>query len=422
MFELRSLTERERINVAVQCEPFFLVTKEVKVFSELYKKLMVHFNSKYKKEVLLVLTALIKAVKYGNKGTYFSLMKGNYTTANRIHKQKLSVLRAKHVIEVLDKEGFITYYKGFNVNKDFNMKTCLIMSDELHKMIDPKLARKYGLKRDPTSYIEIKDKNDKTIFLSITDFRGYSVHVKFMEKYNNFLARNSVEVIDECTGEMNKCATIYKRVFSENLEGAGRFYATGKFQVLKSRTRKYMLINKQTVTEVDVSNFHPRILYTLEGVKLPDEWDAYDINSLQWIANDKAYVRNFLKGAYLSVLFSDNEDQAVSSVLQKANKDKNIQINSKVLAQKVVSEILNKNESIRQHFFKDRLWAKLQNIDSRFAKFVIDKHLEKDIVCLGWHDSWVVPEDKHQFLIDTMKEAWYCIFGTHKNFKCSTEF
>ena len=422
MLELRSLTEKERINISIQCEPFFLVIKESSVFTKLHKELMVNFKSKYTKEVWLVLTSLIKAVRYGNKGTWFSLNKGNYVTANSIHKQKLSLIRTKHVIEKLHDLGYITFYKGFNVNKEFNMKSCIIMRPEILDKIDPVLASKFGLKRDPMGYIEIKDSEDKTIFLSITDFRGYTTHIRFMERYNNFLSINNVKVFDEDTGEMTKCATVYKRVFSDSFDGAGRFYATGKFQVLKSRTRRHMLINNSSVTEVDVSNFHPRIIYTLENIELPEDWDAYDIKPLSWVSDNKKRTRTFMKSAYLSVLFSKDKEEAVKSVLSWANKDKNIKVNTKKLSLCVVDEILNKNKDIAQYFFEDRLWAKLQNIDSRFAKFVIEKHLNSSVVCLGWHDSFVVPKNKQGFLIDTMKEAWHMIFGTHKNFKYDIEF
>ena len=422
MIELKDLTEKERINISIQCEPFFLVSNKTKVFTSVYNELMKHFSKKYSKEVWLVVTALVKATKYGNKGTRFSLSKQNYVVANRVHKQKLSLDRVRHVIETLDKEGFVTYYKGFRFSSEINMTTCLMMRSKFSDLLDANLAKKFGMKRDPLGYIEVKDKDDKRVLLSIKDFRGYSTLTKFMDKYNTLLSKNIIMMPDEDTGEMLKCSTVYKRVFSGDLDSAGRFYEMGNFQVMKSKYRKFMTINGEGVSEVDYSNLHPRMLYTLEGVVLEDTWDAYDITELQWVCDNKKDLRTFLKSAYLAILFSKDIEEATSSVLQKANKDKSVYINTGVLARKVVDAVLNKNKVIQHYFFEERLWAKLQNMDSRLATHVIDWFTKKDIVCLGWHDSFCVPDYCRVELIEAMKKAWYGLFGSYNNFKCEVEF
>jgi hypothetical protein len=422
MIELRDLTERERVNISIQCEPFFLVSKQTKQFTSIYKHLMKNFQKKYSKEVWLLITSFVKAVKYGNNGTRFSLSQGSFVTANRIHKQKLSLNRVKYVISKLDDDGYLIFYKGYYFNEEFNMTTCLLMTDKFKDLIDVDVARRFGLKRDPIHYIEVKDKDDKRILLSIKDFRGYTSLTKFMDKYNTLLSRNVIMMPDEETGEMLKCSVVYKRVFSGDLESAGRFYEMGKFQVKKSEFRKCMTINNEAVTEVDLSNLHPRLLYTLEGVVLDAKWDAYKIDCLDWVVNGKSNLRSFLKAAYLSVLFSESKDEAAKSILHKANKDKNINIHNLPEAIDVVNAVLGKNTPIQHYFFKDRLWAKLQGMDGRLAAYVIGKHTDEGIVCLGWHDSFVVPRDKQVFLINTMREAWYSLLGTYDNFKYDIEF
>lgn len=422
MLELRYLTEKERINISIQCEPFFLVSKETKQFKCIHQTLLPLVGRKYTKELWLVITAIVKAVKYGNSGTRFSLNKRHYVSANKIHKQKLSLDRTKKVLDVLDKEGYITYYKGFKVNDSFRMTTCLMITERLLQIINVENAKKFGLKRDPLSYIEIKDKDNKKILLSVRDFRGYSTVTKWMEKYNNLLARHVVHIPDVDTGEMVKCSTVYKRIFSGDLESAGRLYAMGSFQVKKSELRKFMTINNKPTTEVDYCNIHPRMLYTLEGIGLKDEWDAYCIPSLKWVCEDKKALRTFFKGAYLSILFSEDKEEAIKSVLQKANKSNTINIKNKQDAEKVVDEVLYKNKPISHYFFKDRLWAKLQNMDSRLATFIIDRHTKLEKVCLGWHDSFVVLKEGRDFLIESMREAWYSMFGTYMNFKYDIEF
>lgn len=422
MIKLKELTTQERIKISVQCEHFFLVKRENKVFNSVYKEMMEGLPSKYSKEVWLVLTSLIKAVKYGNKGTRFSLNKKNFIVANRIHKQKLSLDRVTKVIDHLDKEGFIVFYKGYRVNDDNSMMSCLMLTGKSSKLIDPVLAHKFGLKREIMEYIEIKDKDDKRILLSIKDFRGYSSLIKSMDKYNTLLSKNIIKVPDLSTGEMIKCSILYKRVFSGDLEGAGRLYEMGNFQTQASHLRKYITINNESTTEVDYSNLHPRLLFTLEGIVLPEDWDAYKIEGLDWVCKDKKGLRLFLKTAYLAVLFSKDKDEACKSVLQKSNKDKYILIKNKKEASFVVESILDKNKGIKDYFFTERLWAKLQNMDSRLSSTIIEHFTEKGIVVLGWHDSYLVSKKHQEELISVMKTAWRDLLGTDINFKYDIEF
>ena len=148
MKELKELTEKERILISLQCEPLFLVSKPNRVFNHVFDLLSEGLEVKYDKEVWLVITAVVKALKYHNKGTRFSLRKQDYTTANKVHKQKLSATRAREVLLLLEEQGFLEVYKGFYFNDKKSMSTCVLFKDRLLEIIDPLLAEKYGTKRD----------------------------------------------------------------------------------------------------------------------------------------------------------------------------------------------------------------------------------------------------------------------------------
>lgn len=415
MIELEHMTELERLKISVQCEPVFLVYRKQKAFTELFKELSKELPKKNHKEVWLILTCILKGLKYGSKGTRISLNKNHYTTANKLHNQKLYQPRVKEVLVELDKRGWIEFYKGYRNSNEDRMTTCVFPTDKMLSLLDMEKVKRLAAKRDPLDFIEIKDKVDgKTVMLSLRDFRGYSTLSKKLEAYNVLLSNSIIEMMTEDM-EYVMCNVSYKRVFFQGLDQAGRFYAAGKFQTNKSELRQYLKINGYLTTEVDFCNLHPRLLYTLEGISLPSDWDAY-------IISDIDCNRSFIKGAYLSVLFAESEEQAVKSVLSKANKEKYKIMQTKKACESLVAKILEKNSQIRHHFFTENLWARLQHLDSRLASYVIYKFTDLKKVCLGWHDSFVVVKDDRQLLIDTMREAWFNIFASYDNFKVDIEY
>lgn len=424
MYLLEEKTIDEQIAITLQCEPFFLFYKKKKELIKAFNTLNSLFKNKrkYEKELWVIITATVKAIKYNNCGCFFSLNSKDYAIANRIHKQKINLIRIKKVVNMLHKEGFITFYKGFNKHKEYNRKSCFLINTKLKELISSGLAKKVGVIRDPLSYIEIRDINNKTNYLSVVNFIGYDSYTRFMEKYNNFLSNQKIEVFQESSNSYVKCCTIYKRVFVNDFQGAGRFYGVGNdFQYMKSNTREHIKINNEKVTEIDYSNMHPRILYSLKNIKLDDQWDAYEIPSLLWVATKKD-LRNFLKECYLVTLCTNTKEAAIKSVLFKANNNKNINITSKKEAAEVVDQILIKNKEIKEYFFQENLWAKLQNIDSHIAKYIIEFFTKKKIVCLGWHDSFIVPHKHQDMLIKTMKSAWLHVLGNTFNLKYKIDF
>lgn len=416
MIELQYLTEEEKVKISVKSEPVFLVAKKHKVFQELFNTVSKNIPNNCHTEVWMVLTCILKALKYNMSGARISLNKNHYTYANKVHNQRLYKPRVDKVLEVLDSEGYIIFYKGYKISDENKMTTTIFPTQKFMQHVDMDKVRRYAAKRDPLSYIEVKDKIDgDTVLLSLKDFRGYSLLSKQQEKYNKLLAESDITI--DIDGVETKCGLIYKRVFFKDLEGAGRFYACGKFQVLKSETRCSIKISRQLTTEKDYANLHPRMLYTMENIELPDNWDAYNVDGV-------SASRDFIKKAYLAILFSPDYNTAVKSILQTATTEhrEDSGIKNKKDAEYFISKVKEKNESIWHYFFQEYLWAKLQHMDSRLASHIIYKFTEDGEVCLGWHDSFVVRRECGGKLEDYMKEAWYNIFGTYKNFKITTEF
>lgn len=421
MIELKDLSKKERVVISVKSEPFFISYTEARQFSNIYATLLSSFPKRYKKEVLVVATAMIKAVRYDTDTVRFSLKKSVWVEANRIHKQKLNLTRTLFVLDKLEEEGYLTVYKGYYRNEKDKAHTCLVMSEKMSIMIDPALAKKYGTKRDSFMYLEIKSSVDKSQ-LNINTFRGSTKIIRAMEKYNNLIEKSGIRMLNEDTGEMVKCNVIYKRIFIDGFGLSGRYFTIGVFQTIKSYLRKYITIGNTNVTEVDFSNMFPRMLYTLEGIELEEGWDGYSIENTEWISTNPKVLRDFLKESYLSILFSDSKEKSIKSVLYVANKSRQVSVDSKVKATEVVDLIIEKNKDIAYHFFNELLWAKLQSFESRIAEYVITNFLKDDILALSWHDSFLVKKEYQHRLMSLMQQGWYDVFSTHMNVKLKIDY
>ena len=67
-----------------------------------------------------------------------------------------------------------------------------------------------------------------------------------------------------------------RRIFSGKLSLGGRFYAEGGgWQILPKSERQRILINGESIVEVDYSQFHPALAYAQAGHPAPKR--AYDI-------------------------------------------------------------------------------------------------------------------------------------------------
>lgn len=426
MIELEKLTKPERIKISVQCEPKFFVANKQKRFKPLFDKIKEEcFGSvrKYDDEIWLVITCLLKAIRYGNKGTRFSMNNNMYSLANKRHGQKLSCKRASVVIDKMDQQGWINVYKGYYRSKDDNMMSCVFYTDKFYNNLNTEAVKRYAQKRSPDEYVEIRPrKGEDPVVVSLSSFRGFSSITKSVEDFNNVLANSVIDMVIPDLNERVVCSVMYKRVFSGSLNEAGRYYAVGVFQTQKSESRKSIRVNKEFVTEVDYCNLHPRLLYTLEGIELPYNWDAYRVEGIEWVCSDSKLLRKAVKQFYMSVLFSDTEDEAVKSIISESNKLAHIKVKGKRDAKKVLQAIKDKNSEIKHWFFQERLWAKLQYMDGRLATHVINHFTSIKEVCLGWHDSFCVRKSLREQLKLAMLNAWRSLFGTDMNFKVETEF
>lgn len=262
MKELKDLSYRDRIQTYMNCESFYLSLNKDAKFKKNYRYLFETLNEivpNSSHEIWCFINACTKALKYGCRGSLFSLDRNRFFSINRANKLHLSYKKMMHLFEVLEQEMLISVYRGFKY-KDWHMTSCFTMSDTLVGMVDEEEAGIYGLERLPEEYVQIKDYETGLYKTSYRGMVGIREIVDKVQTYNEFLRKQTI------TLEGTQYKVFYKRVFADNLNGAGRFYSG--FQNFHKETRTSIRINDEPCTEIDLSTLHPRIIATSKGITI----------------------------------------------------------------------------------------------------------------------------------------------------------
>lgn len=349
------------------------------------------YGVQYKKEVSVINSMSASAKRHGLRGCQVSLDKTTYTAANKLTKQGISYTKTKRLLELMDNDGLITLCVGYwDFVEGRGVSSFFIIEEEYDDMWEG-VDTSGAMARQMESII-IRDSNTKQA-LNTRPFKGVTLLRQNVEAYNKLLAQNTITI----NGEPVDLS--YKRVFHDSLKGSGRYYSTNAFQTIKKETRQEILINGWPTAELDYSAIHPRILYTLEGIRLDKEWSPYGEGSDE---------RDLRKVCLLIMLFSRNRQSALH---ETADKHKI----SYTKAEAIMCRLEVHNAQISKHFYQKDLWKALQHYDSLIASEVLAICMSRNIVTLPYHDSFRVEEDYTEILQGAMFEAWKKVLGNTHN-------
>ena len=197
------------------------------------------------------------------------------------------------------------------------------------------------------------------------------------------------------------------RVFLDRrLDRGGRFYGPW-YQGIPKEFRERILINGSPVCEPDFSGYHPRMLYAMKGVPLPE--DPYRLEGYP----ETEGMRSFLKPLLLMIVNAKDEQSAIAGMRQKLSKDKKkaerwgrnivpleVEIRTDAQYRKVMGKLMRRHEPIKE-FFYSSMGSYLQNLDSQIAEAVMiffAHHFRQAV--LPVHDSFIVD---HR-LVDVLEE------------------
>ena len=363
-------------------------------WSEIDLFLIEQYGIQYKKEISMLTSLIASARRYGLKGAYISLHKENYTAANKLTGQGVSYTKTRKLLSLLDSDGYITLYVGYyDTKNEVGVKSFFICEEKMNDLwegVDTSTA----MKREEDTIV-VRDSKTKEN-LPTRQFRGIALLREDLQKYNSLLSRHSVSIDSQ---EVN---ISYKRVFHDCLQSSGRYYSNSSFQTIGKEHRANIIIDDCETVELDYSAMHPRLLYTLDGISLPQSFYPYYVEGVE---------KSVSKICGLMLLYNDNKRNAINAARQHFERN-GIAVEN---ISEIISTLIENNKRISKHFFHRDMWKGLQFLDSSIATEVLQMCISRNIVALPYHDSFRVKREDKEILKGIMFEGWKRVMKTTNN-------
>jgi len=408
MIDLKDLEKFEQICITSSVIHTVLSVNVTKKNNHVYSRLnnLMDKPSKYYNELWFIITCMARAKANNKLGNAISFNKVDYTKAGKMFDIVPSRVKLKRVIDQLIQENIIDVYKGYYNTHVGSKQTCIIFKD-----LDRLLVDVTDDDKDTFDLIEIKDSVTGEL-IETDDVETLRILSDGVQDLNTVLNGTDIQVNGV------KVKPQYKRVYTDDFNGQGRYYTNDEFLSIPKTDREGFTFDSEVCVGYDITATHAAILYESEGrVMLSDPYQLEGID------------RGFCKFLFMCMLYNDNRRDCINAVRDKIRKDKrkkkgfhNINYNYKEISE-IVDKLINKNKSISKYFLSDKLlWAKLQNIDSSIATIVIKHFIKEGHPILVWHDSWIFTESFESEIVGVVGNAWKEVLGSNINCKISKEF
>jgi hypothetical protein len=192
-----------------------------------------------------------------------------------------------------------------------------------------------------------------------------------------------------------------RRIFNDStFDHGGRLYGVW-YQRLPGWLRAKIAIDGEPTVELDFSGMSVRMIYHLN--RLPYLDDPYSIPELEAAAirqgHEKVHYRGSVKKLVHAMLNNEDDDKRPEMVTLEQSFPRGF------TRTKVRDLILAKHEPIRGAF-GEGLGKKLHRLDSDIAFDVILKLMDRGILCLPIHDSFIVERSHKDTLYQQMIDSY----------------
>lgn len=396
-------------------------------FIPIVKQILSCVGSKYKQEVNNIVSCTVTSLKRGDLGFTYSRDKSTYTLFNNTSKFKTpsSYIRTLRLLELLEDEGYIDNYKGFNDRKgERSNPASILFKDKYIKLFESELIEKHASKLSEDSVV-IRGEDG----LPLSNVQGKGKQQFTTDAINTWLWK-----YDFYFGAYPKKVQL-QQVYNQDLDSSGRYYFGG-LQTISSFKRMSYRVYGDSVTEQDYVSMHFRIIACLANINLEDDFEPYGIDISDLIEVSGGYckkrARSIVKLACLMLVNSGNPTTSLKNAWRDNLESITTHITNEDYKRATsnifygVSGMHNCNEIIKrlkQHnafasdFFKDNKdsWRVLQGIDAKIMERVLIRMMDKDKPMLPYHDSALCRKEDKDYLIYCMKEAWCDILNTYDN-------
>ena len=346
-------------------------------------------------------------------------------------------------VQALERLGWIFMKKGYLTGSGKNIPTKLMPTGELLKVFQKKGVAWQELQTAADQgLIILKDYDPKTKekrVIPTPDTRKVRLMRSNLKEINTFLSQHAIclhrndknlSALAEKMSQdsystewfdnkpikkarlFNFSHTAMIRIFARSsMSKGGRFYG-GWWQYIPREERKYITIDGMGTIEIDYSEMHPRLLYLELGLK-PPKGDLYDLNirveGLPFDSENERYraIREVVK-RYINALINDENG---FYKLPKSDQEI-IGMDTKQLRELVIK----KHPKIHDSLGAGR-GLSFQYFDSQIAERVMLILLEKNIVCLPIHDSFICQFHHAKDLHEAMTTAYQMVLKDQPKIK-----
>lgn len=225
-------------------------------------------------------------------------------------------------------------------------------------------------------------------------------------------------------GRQTVCPGLVAVFNNEDWNQGGRLYAYKtsfgiNYQILPKEIRSTIEIDDKLTVERDYSGLHVALLYSKE--KLQSVADPYDVGV------DK--IRPLVKLALITMINAGSKSAALKSLLEKKDKlegkdglfHRDLKLreayeNGPNIAS-LLSQIESRHKPIAKYFYSGT-GLHLQSEDSAMALEIVSHFMDKGVVVLPVHDSFIIQADYDDELVAKMKEVFYAHSG---GFQCGVK-
>jgi hypothetical protein len=191
-----------------------------------------------------------------------------------------------------------------------------------------------------------------------------------------------------------------RRIFARgSLKKGGRWYG-GWWQFIPSEYRQYVTIDGFATGEVDFSELHPRLLYRTAGLPPPDG-DLYDLGIVSMDDPRYAVIRKVAK-RFFNALLNDERSRyrlppELLHLVGMSNKD--------------FKEQLLKRHPVLRNYLGKGVGLEFQFLDSQITEKILVACMNRDLVVLPIHDSFICQRHRVSELILVMRQAYQEVIG-----------
>ncbi|PHZ85928.1 hypothetical protein [Paremcibacter congregatus] len=359
---------------------------------------------------------------------FFTAISCNTRDYSRHTRYRNTQITTRYLFPILDflvDRGLIYRAKGYYDRGNNGGKvTRIIASGELnHLMNDTYHLNGDMIERHPHSeQIILKDKDkrcieyddtEKTVLmrrnlaninqaLSATCI-GFNAPPDIRKEIDELLKQDTLAYQKNSQGGLDFTRKSLTRIFNNSsFTQGGRFYG-GWWQSVPNRRikgRQYITIDDQKTVEIDYGGMQVMLLYHQLGKEIPTD-DPYDLTGFLEGAD-----RQSVKKAFFHLIFGEYDHRTRSPKRKPMKCPKDVKLPKGATYEMLLNALLEKHEVLETCMASDNIAIQLQYRDSVIAEEVLLRLLERNIIALPIHDSFIVKAEHRDDLITVMTEVF----------------